>query len=118
MAKKKGAGDKPQTFDESNGRYTKESKRAEAERIYDTTISTQKAKNTLTKQEFAIWYQKIGEIKRGFNVARNKNGEMLIPIGNKIVITSGTYENPIARRVFLFASDEDVQNGLKELQEE
>ena len=51
MAKKKGAGDKPQSFDESNGQYTKESKRAEAERIYDTVGGLNAYRqNTLDKE--------------------------------------------------------------------
>ena len=58
MAKKKGAGDKPQSFDESNGQYTKESKRAEAERIYDTTVHTQQPIKT---------YKQLKDVKSARN---------------------------------------------------
>ena len=58
----------------------------------------------LTKQELAIWYEKIGEIKRGYYFKKTSMGEYLIPVKNKVVFTSGTYENPIDKRIVTFSS--------------
>lgn len=72
-------------------------------------------KASLSKKEFAVWYQKIGEIKRGGHVDTMSNGYKLIPIGNKIVVTSGTYEKPKAKGVLVFPSEDEMFNGLEEL---
>ena len=73
---------------------------------------------TLSKKEFAVWYQKIGEIKRGGYVDKMSNGDKLIPIDNKIVITSGTYDKPKLNRVLNFPSEEDMFEGLQALKED
>lgn len=66
------------------------------------------AANTLTKKEFAIWYKKIGEIERGGCVAENLNGDKLIPIENKLAVTSGTYEAPELVAVVAFKSEDEM----------
>lgn len=66
----------------------------------------------LSKKEWAQWYKAIGDIKRGMYVHR-KNGKKYIIIGNKIVITSGTYESPKAEKVIEFDSWEKIEEFLK-----
>lgn len=68
MAKKTGAGDKPQTFDESNGRYMKDAKRAEVERIYDTVGSITPT-SIQSKPEQAYGF--VGKDRK--NTAHHKN---------------------------------------------
>lgn len=79
-------------------------------------IQRQKTRNTsLSKKEFAVWYQKIGEIKRGGHVDTMSNGDKLIPIGNKIVVTSGTYEKPKSKIVFEFKNEEKMFENLEKI---
>ncbi len=79
-------------------------------------LKLQKLKrSSLSKKEFAVWYQKLGEIKRGGHVDTMSNSDKLIPIGNKIVVTSGTYEDPKAKIVFEFESEEKMFENLEKL---
>ena len=69
--------------------------------------------NGMTAQEFAIWYDKLGEYKRDGYFDVTRNGEIYIPIENKIIITSGTYEKPIAKKVLVFKNEERLIAFLK-----
>ena len=78
-------------------------------------------KGQLTKKEFAIWYQKIGEIKSGAYV-RVFSGEKYIPISEfdkedklhyKIAVTGGTYVKPKLIKVLEFGTDDDLQLFLE-----
>lgn len=111
-------------FDESKhprdeqGRFTE--KQQEAAKVYDSRFASGVRggnKTTLTKQEFAQWYDKLGEIKRGGFVDKRKNGDTYIKIGNKIAVTGGSYEKPILRRVFEFHNEEELFKKLQELKE-
>lgn len=56
---------------------------------------------TLSKQEWAMFYERIGKIKKeGHYVPKTASGKMIIPIetkdSNVLVIASGTYEKPNA----------------------
>lgn len=58
---------------------------------------TEKVK--LTKQEWALFYERIGKIKKeGHYIPKTSNGEMIIPIetddSSVLVIASGTYQTP------------------------
>lgn len=69
-------------------------------------------RRSLSKKEFAIWYQKLGEIKRGGHVDTMSNGDKLIPIGNKIVITSGSYVKPKVKMCLEFPNEEKMFDWL------
>ena len=81
-----------------------------------------KPKNkTLSKKEFAVWYQKIGEIKRRGYVRKNKSKEAYIPLEEqdelgkvhcKIAVTSGSYEKPRLKRVLEFRDRESMYKFL------
>ena len=97
---------------EQSIRAKEQTKRKELEKKFEddlaNTANPEKKKVNLTQKEFASWYQKIGEIKRGGYVDKMSNGNKLIPIGNKIVVTAGTYEKPKAKMVFEFESEEKM----------
>lgn len=73
----------------------------------ETEFSTDK----ITKQEWAMWYHSIGEIKRGMWCPKSKEG-YLIEVGNKIFVTTGTYTKPKAKKVIFFKSDFTLQQYL------
>ena len=74
MAKKKGAGGKPRNYGEKNGQYAKELVSAikkfssEPERdIVNANIPNKNGrinKNSLTNQEWALWYKTVGKNKK------------------------------------------------------
>ena len=75
----------------------------------------------LTRQEYAVWCKKLGEVKRGGAVHKGARGEKYIPIEEKdklgrvrakIVITTGTYENPKMKRVFEFKNNDTMYDFL------
>ena len=71
----------------------------------------------LTKQELAIWYEKIGEIKRGYWCPKLINGHYLIPVKNKVIFTSGTYEEPEIGKLLRFSNEYEVIIFLKLLED-
>ncbi|MDE7330301.1 MAG: hypothetical protein K2N30_04330 [Clostridia bacterium] len=92
--------DKDGKFTDSNGKSNKE-KLVEAESIYNTEPAQAPISKSahLTKQEWAMFYERIGKIKKeGHYVPKTEKGDMLIPIetkdSNVLVIASGTYQNP------------------------
>ncbi|MBP3495506.1 MAG: hypothetical protein J6K52_04795 [Clostridia bacterium] len=96
---------------ESSRQKIGNSKLAEALTIYS---ARKRAPNvSLSKQEWALWYKAIGEIKRGMYVP-TKSGKKLIEINNKIVVTSGTYVKPYAEYVLEFDNWEDVEEFLND----
>ena len=68
----------------------------------------------LTNKEWSQWYTAIGWIKSGLYVPKSK-GKWYIQVGNKIVITSGTYSNPIAEHVFEFETVEKADEFIERL---
>ena len=68
---------------------------------------------TLSKKEFAVWYQKIGEIKRGGYVDKMSNGDKLVAIDNKIAVTTGSYEKPKLKMVLEFKSEENMFSWIE-----
>lgn len=102
-------------FSYKDQRSAKARQALELEKKYNDDLAPEKKKVNLTQKEFASWYQKIGEIKRGGYVDKMSNGNKLIPIGNKIVVTAGTYEKPKAKMVFEFESEEKMFENLGKL---
>ena len=114
MAKKKGAGGKPQTYDEATGRYGTP---AERKRLKELGID-----DTLTKRDWARIYERLGEIKRGGRCYRRPNGEKLIPLHKmeeddtpKLVIIGGTYERPRLKTVIEFSSEEEMFDTMERM---
>jgi hypothetical protein len=68
---------------------------------------------TLTRNEFAMWYKKIGEIESGGYVDTLENGNMLVRVNNKIAITSGTYEDPKLIRVIEFSDEDSLSDYIE-----
>jgi hypothetical protein len=58
----------------------------------------------LTNKEWSQWYTAIGWIKSGLYVPKIR-GKWYIQIGNKIVITQGTYSNPVALELIEFENE-------------
>lgn len=53
----------------------------------------------VTKQEFAVFFEKLGSLKRGDSYRKTKDGLYMIPTGengveNTIIVTNGDYVNP------------------------
>ncbi len=89
--------------------------------IIQTQNNNTPNKGTLTKQEWALWYKAVAEYKKlGYweHETPNGNGILKIETNNstKIVITSGTYENPKAMSIYSFKNNEDILDFIKELE--
>ena len=101
MAEKKGAGGKPQEFDKESGQYTGQGTTYRQNTDYSKILADDKKqehakkKVELTSQEWAMFYERMGDIKRGDHVDKLPNGDIIIPIETKermvLVIASGKY---------------------------
>ena len=67
-----------------------------------------------TNIDLAMWYQKLGEYKRGGYFDMSANGDIYIPIGNKLIVTGGTYEAPIRKKVIFFKDEEDMFEWIQD----
>ena len=67
----------------------------------------------LSNREWAMFYAKLGEIERGGYVDLTSDGNQLIKIGNKVVVTAGTYEEPKVLQVVTFDSEEKLYEFLE-----
>ena len=113
MAQKKGAGGKPQTYDENTGRYGSSiATPAESKRLKELGIETAAG---LSRRDWARIYHRLGEIEGGDAIEKKGTGEMLFPLHKmeegdvpKLVIIRGTYERPIVKAVITFRSEEEM----------
>ena len=75
---------------------------------------------TLTPQEWALWYKAVAENKAlGYWSDTTEDGNAILTIENKsnhkIVITSGTFENPKANAVYSFSSSDEMNDYIEVL---
>ena len=78
----------------------------------DETRATKIAK--ITKKQWSMWYEAIGNIKRGMWCPSNDSG-YIIQIENKFFITAGSYESPILVDIWEFENSDEAQAYLEEL---
>lgn len=119
--KKTGAGGKPQDFDTEDGQYVKDSGKG-----YNSQSDIQPLKRPykadLTKQELAMFYERIGKIKKeGHYVPKTAKGDMLIQIqakdSNVLVIASGTYLNPKIKYAIRFEHNDEMFKIVEALED-
>lgn len=117
MAQKKGAGGKPQTYDEATGRYGTP---AEMKRLKELGLD-----DTLTKRDWARIYERLGEIKRGGYIDTMPSGNKVIILHQmededipKVVIVGGTYDFPDIKDVLTFENEEDMFFAVGRLRDE
>ena len=103
---KTGGGDKDQPYNENTGKYEKGSKSSEKSQGLKSDIANQNYQ--LSKKEYRLWCDAIGEIEQGKRYEISQNGKTYIPIGNKMLVTSGTYAKPILEDVLEFESQADL----------
>lgn len=77
--------------------------------------------SSLSKQEWAIFYERIGKIKNeGHNVTKTTMGDMIIPIetndSNVIVIANGTYQNPKVKNTLRCKSNDHMYEIIARLE--
>lgn len=77
-------------------------------------------KDQLTKQEWALWYKAVAENKKlGYWAEELENGDALLKVENKnnhkLVITSGTFENPKAIAIYSFSSSDEMNDAIERL---
>ena len=120
-------------FDESkhprdeNGRFTDGSGTGKTYRqntSYADILAEDRKKNKikLSKQEWALFYERIGKIKReGHSVRKMKNGNMIIPIetddSSVLVVANGSYQTPKVIFTVRFESNEEMYKILEELED-
>ena len=81
--------------------------------IIQTQNNNTPNKGTLTKQEWALWYKAVAENKKlGYWAEKMPNGDGVLKIETnnnaKIIITSGTFENPKAKGVYSFKNSDEL----------
>ena len=104
--------DKDGKFTDKGKGNTKQQKITKA---LNTYANKRKSPN-VTNQEWALWYKAIGDIELGVRYEPEQDGKTYIRINNKIFITSGTYQNPIAESVITCNSIEEASNIIEEME--
>ncbi len=106
---------------DSDGKFTQKGGASKKAKLNDVAnglkayYSRELNPNTsMSRKDWRAWYDAIGEIKRGMYVPK-KNDKKYIPIGNKIVITTGTYREPIAEKVLEFPSAELADSFIEKI---
>ena len=79
----------------------------------ELTKAEKDGKIELSRSEWAQWYVKLGEIERGGYVDKMSNGDKLIKVDKKLIISSGTYEKPKVLKVLSFETEELLFQFLK-----
>lgn len=79
------------------------------------TIKKKKSNVSLTKQEWAMWYEKIGEIKRECFFHCSPKGCYYLPIKNKLVVTQYNYVSPKVVEIFEFEDENKVHEYLSRI---
>ncbi len=77
-------------------------------------------KNTLSSQEWALWYKAVAENKAlGYWAEELDNGNALLKVENKnshkLIITGGTFEKPKAIAIYSFSNVDKMNDFIKEL---
>lgn len=69
----------------------------------------------LTKQEYARYYEKVGQIKAGLlNADTDKNGNRRIILDNKLIFDNNRFENPKIKYVLEFGSEDDLYSFISD----
>lgn len=92
--------------------------------LYDTEQAKQNSNGgvNLSKQEWAMFYERIGKIKNeGHYVPKTSNGEMIIPIetakSNVIILAKGTHQRPIVKLALRFENNEYMYRMIEILED-
>ena len=68
----------------------------------------------VSKQQWARFYEKIGEIKRNYFVATDEEGNWYIHVDNLLFIAMPKYENPKCKEIYKFSTEQALLDYLKE----
>lgn len=67
----------------------------------------------VTSQEWARFYTALGYIQAGtLTPMKTEKGETVIRIDNKLFFNSGTYGKPKVNKVYLFDSEDEIDNFI------
>ena len=124
----RGQPDNEGQFVEKDGLYTGGGKVYRQDTRYSEILETdrksarKKLDIGLTSQEWAMFYERIGKIKKeGHFVPRLKNGDMIIPIetdkSNIVVIARGTYEKPKVKYTLRCKSNDRMYEIIERLED-
>lgn len=94
---------------------THEATEAEKKRMNELGIN----KPNLTKQEWAIFYDRMSDIKNGHYVDKLPNGDMIVPIETNergvLVIASGKYGNEKVKEIKAFKDKDYMYDMIERL---
>lgn len=84
----------------------------------DRKRENQRPNVKLTSQEWAMFYERIGKIKKeGHYTAQTAAGDMLIPIetrdSNVLIIAGGTYQKPVVKLALRFKNQDAMYSIIK-----
>lgn len=69
----------------------------------------------LTKQEYARYYEKVGQIKAGLlNAKVANNGQRMIILDNKVIFDNNQFINPRIKYVIEFETEEDLYSFISD----
>ncbi len=81
---------------------------------FDNMISFDKGPSALSRAEWAMYYQAISDKKLGHCFPKIR-GMDAIRIGKKIILSSGTFEDPIVEHVLVLGSTDTVDKFMERL---
>ncbi len=94
-------------FTDANGTYRQNTR-------YDYILSLDHGPSNLTKKEWAKYYAAISDKKLGHPFSKLM-GMDAIRIGKKIILSSGTFEDPIVEHVLVLGSPQKVDKFMEKL---
>lgn len=117
MAKKIGAGYKSQNYDKETGQYAKDGASSDSDNECPDKVDLFKEAEevvSLSKQEWAKYYKKLGEIKAGNAYAEvTDKGNRMVVIDNNLIFDNNSYVSPRVKKIFKFNTEEELTKYLK-----
>ncbi len=119
MPEKIGAGNEPQKYDESNGRYEGDGGairkavdnykpsdlKAEVDKYSEDDDFIQSSNKKLSSKEYAIWSSMLASELHGDHIKNLPDGHKVIRLNNKVIFSSGDFEKPKIDKVIAFGDE-------------
>ena len=87
---------------------------------YNSELPGKPNKEQLTQQEWALWYKAVAENKKlGYWAEELPDGRAVLKVetkySHKLVITSGTFEEPKVKAVYSFSNSDKMNDAIEEI---
>ena len=97
-----------------------EIKKQQFENKYNSDLPSKPNTDQLTKQEWALWYKAVAENKKlGYWAEELSDSKAVLKVEtkylHKLVITSGTFEEPKVKAVYSFSNSDKINDAIEEI---